>query len=388
VQGYPIHVDLHFLRQLTEPFEPCATVYLDASYDSEDAEHALRLRWQEQRTSLEVQGADARTLDALEDAVLNGHRAEGRAGRVLVARGDAVPLDRFLPEPPDQPSATWGAAPDLLPMLLQLPEPMTAVVVRVDRGGGEILLADPSDAETEAASVEEFEGDERHLHKVRGGGWKHLKMQHTVENTWRSNVRGVAERVDRRVAETGARLVVLAGEAQSRRLLHDNLGEESAKYAVEVEHSGKPSGADDPELEAAVDTAARDATTRERLAVLEHLDQVAARPDGAFAQGIRPVLAALRAEQVDTLLLDGGVERAALVWIAEPPTHVALEREELEAMGDQPVDQIPVDSALLRAAVGSGAAFQPLGGGRTGLVGRPVEDGVAALLRWAPATST
>ena len=380
-------MDLLFLRQLTEPSEPCATVYLDASHDSEDAEHALRLRWQEQRTSLEVQGADARTLYALEDAVLNGRRAEGRAGRVLVARGDEVPLDRFLPEPPDQPSATWGA-PDLLPMLLQLPEPMTAVVVRVDRGGGEILLADPSDAETEPASVEEFEGAERPLHKVRGGGWKHLKMQHTVENTWRSNVRGVAERVDRRVAETGARLVVLAGEAQSRRLLHDNLGEESAKYAVEVEHSGKPSGADDPELEAAVDTAARDATTRERLAVLEHLDQVAARPDGAFAQGIRPVLAALRAEQVDTLLLDGGVERAALVWIAEPPTHVALEREELEAMGDEPVDRIPVDSALLRAAVGSGAAFQPLGGGRTGLVGRPVEDGVAALLRWVPATNS
>ena len=61
-------------------------------------------------------------------------------------------------------------------------------------------------------------------------------MQHTVENTWRSNVREVAERVDRRVVETGARLVVLAGEAQSRRLLHDNLGEESAKHTVEVEH--------------------------------------------------------------------------------------------------------------------------------------------------------
>ena len=338
--------------------------------------------------SLDEQGADAGTLHALEDAVLNGRRAAGRAGRVLVARDNEVALDRFLPEPPDQPSASWGAAPDLLPMLLQLPEPMTAVVVRVDRGGGEILLADPSDADAEPEPVEEYEGDDHPLHKVRGGGWKHLKMQHTVENTWRSNVREVAERVDRRVAETGARLVVLAGEAQSRRLLHDNLGEESARYAVEVEHSGMSSGADDPELEAAVDTAARDASTRERLAVLEHLDQVATRSDGAFAQGIRPVLAALRAEQVDTLLLDGGVDRAALVWIAESPTHVALERDELEAMGDEPADQVPVDSALLRAAAGSGAAFQPLGGGRTGLVGRPVEDGVAALLRWAPPASS
>jgi hypothetical protein len=52
------------------------------------------------------------------------------------------------------------------------------------------------------------------------------------------------------------------------------------------------------------------------------------------------------------------------------------------------VVEVSVDSALLRAAAGSGAAFQPLGGGRTGLVGRPVEDGVAALLRWAPAASS
>ena len=33
-------------------------------------------------------------------------------------------------------------------------------------------------------------------------------------------------------------------------------------------------------------------------------------------------------------------------------------------MGDEAVDQVPVDSALLRAAAGSGAGFQPLGGGR------------------------
>jgi len=38
--------------------------------------------------------------------------------------------------------------------------------------------------------------------------------------------------------------------------------------------------------------------------------------------------------------------------------------------------------ALLAAAAASGAAFEPLGGGRTGLVGKPVEDGVAALLRY------
>ena len=43
---------------------------------------------------------------------------------------------------------------------------------------------------------------------------------------------------------------------------------------------------------------------------------------------------------------------------------------------------MPVDAALLRRGRRVRAAFQPLGGGRTGLVGKPVEDGVAALLRY------
>jgi hypothetical protein len=37
--------------------------------------------------------------------------------------------------------------------------------------------------------------------------------------------------------------------------------------------------------------------------------------------------------------------------------------------------------ALLRAAAGTGASFHPVGGGRTGLVGRTLTDGVGAILR-------
>ncbi|GAA1320868.1 Vms1/Ankzf1 family peptidyl-tRNA hydrolase [Pseudonocardia xinjiangensis] len=380
-------MDLEFIREVSRAAGPYATVYMDVSHETEDAEHALRLRWQELRSALEAQGADLSTLAALEDAVLGGPRVVGRAGRVLVAGSGVVLLDRVLAEPPDPPSASWASVPDLLPMLLDLPEPMTAVVVRVDKNGGEILLADPSDPGTDPEAVEDVTSARHPLHKVRGGGWKHLKMQHTVENTWRSNVSELAERVDRHVSEAGARLVVLAGETQSRKLLLDNLGERAARYAVEIEHSGAPSGAGDEELAAAVDRAARDASSRERHAVLEHVAQVAGRPDGAFAQGIGPVLVAMRAEQVDTLLLDGGIERDGTAWIAANPTHVALDREELEAMGARSLHRVPVDAALLRAAAGSGASFQPLGGGRTGLVGRPVEDGVAAVLRWPPSPS-
>ncbi len=374
-------MDLHFLTQLTETPGPYATVYLDASHDSEDAARALELRWAGHRAELAEQGADEPTLAALDAAVADGDAAVGRAGRTLVAAGGRVLLDRTVPEPPASPSATWGPAPDLLPLLLDAPEPMTAVVVRVDKTGGEILLADPGDT-ADPQPIEKVRGDTYPLHKARGGGWKHLKMQHTVENTWRSNVAALGERVDAEVRRRGARLLVLAGDGQSRTLLRDVLAERSLGIAVDVEHSGGRSGPDDEQLADAVEAAARDAATAERQAVLDRLDQELGRPDGLAVGGLEPVLQALRAEQVDTLLLDGGVSREGELWVGEVASQVAAEEERLRGLGSEPVARMPVDAALLRAAAASGAAFQPLGGGRTGLVGKPVEDGIAALLRY------
>jgi hypothetical protein len=373
-------VDLHFLSELTETPGPYATVYLDASHDSESADRELELRWAGHRSELAEQGADEPTLAALDRAVADADPAVGRAGRVLVAADGRVLLDRTLAEPPGRPSATWGPAPDVLPLLLDAPEPTTAVVVRVDKSGGEILLADEDGSG--AQQVDEVRGDRYPLHKTRGGGWKHLKMQHTVENTWRANVAALAERVDAEVRRTGARVLVLAGDGQSRTLLRDALAERSASIAVDVDHSGGRSGADDEELASAVEAAVRDVVDAERHAVLERLDQALGRPDGLAVGGLEPVLEALRAQQVDTLFLDGGVTRAGELWVGEVASQVATDAERLRGLGSEPVGQVPVDVALLAAAAASGAAFEPLGGGRTGLVGKPVEDGVAALLRY------
>jgi hypothetical protein len=373
-------VDLAFLTDLTRTSGPYATVYLDASHDGEDAARAVELRWAAHRSALAGDGADDATLAALDAAIADGDPAVGRAGRVLVGAGGRVLLDRLLPEPPARATAAWGPAPDLLPLLLDAPEPLTAVVARVDKTGGEILLADPGGGQPRP--VERVRGDERPLHKTRGGGWKHLKMQHTVENTWRQNVDALAERVDAEVRRTGARVLVLAGDGQSRTLLRDALPERSAGIAVDVEHSGGRSGGADDELADAVDAAVRDAVDAERHAVLDRLDQERNRPDGLAAVGLEPVLQALRAEQVDTLLLDGAVPRDGELWVGASASQVATDEERLRGLGSEPVSRLPVDAALLAAAAASGAAFQPLGGGRTGLVGKPVEDGVAALLRY------
>jgi hypothetical protein len=369
-------VDLRFLRDLTEKPGPFATVYLDASHDTDDSARALTLRWAEARSGLAGQGADGATLDALAAAVDEGAPPTGRAGRVLVARGGEVLLDRTLPEPPARPSSVWGPLPDLLPVLVEQPEPATAVVVRVDETGGEILVAG-SGSGPGPAPVEDVAGGEYPVHKVRSGGWSHLAMQERVEESWRRNTAQVAERVDRRVSGTGASVLVVAGDPRSRSRLIDALGERSASIAVQIER-----GSGDEDLGAAVAEAVRDVVTDRRRAVLERYDQAAGRPDGLAVQGIGPVLAALRAEAVDTLLIDAGVTRDTTVWIADAPAQVGEAQEDLRATGTDPRDRVPVDAALLRAAAGTGAAFVAIGGGRTGLVGHPLDDGVGALLRY------
>ena len=372
-------MDLHFLSDLNSTAGPYATVYLDASHDTEDAARADALRWAAQRSDLAGQGADEATLAALDAAVEDGDAAVGRAGRALVAAGGRVLLDRHLPQPPAAPSATWGPAPDLLPLLLDAPEPLTAVVVRVEKAGGEILLAGPGERLERAETVR---GTTENLHHTRGGGFNTWSMQRRVEQNWRDNVAELAGHVDAEVRRTGARVLVVAGDGQSRSLLRDALPERSAGIAVDVEHSGGRSGGDDQELQAAVTAAARDAVDAQRHAVLERLDQERGRPDGLAAVGLEPVLQALRAEQVDTLLLDGGVTRGGELWVGESASQLATDADRLRGLGSEPVGRLPVDAALLAAAAASGAAFEPLGGGRTGLVGKPVEDGVAALLRY------
>lgn len=373
---------LHFLKDLTAHPGPFATVLLDASHDTEDAAAQDDLRWSGARAELAGAGADPAVLAALDAALAADVPGRGRTGRALVAAGGDVLLDRLLPAPPDRPSATWGPLPDLLPVLLALPEPVTAVVVRLDKSGGEILLSGP---DVEPEPVEAVSGRHHQLHKVRGGGLANRRMQEKVEENWRRNAGALAERVDHHVTASGAGLLVVAGELQSRRLLHDALSERAAGIAVDVESSGTSPGGggeDDAALFAAVADAVRDAGTAARHAAIDQLQLALGRDEGLAVQGLPDVLAALRAEQVETLLIDGSTARETPVWFSDAPGQVALDRADLESLGAQPQGPADADAVLVRAAAAQDAALVPLGGGRTGLVGHEVRDGVAAVLRY------
>lgn len=186
-------------------------------------------------------------------------------------------------------------------------------------------------------------------------------MQHRVEESWRRNTAAVAERIDGLVLATGARALVVAGDAQSRSRLRDALSERSASIAVDV--GSTAGGGSDEDVAAAVAEALADSGDASRQAALAQYEQAAGRNEGLAVAGLGPVLAALRAEQVETLLVDGGVERDAPVWFTDTPTLVALDAEVLRALGAEPHGPAPADAALVRAAAGCDAALVPLGDG-------------------------
>ncbi|OLT00384.1 hypothetical protein BJF90_35500 [Pseudonocardia sp. CNS-004] len=83
---------------------------------------------------------------------------------------------------------------------------------------------------------------------------------------------------------------------------------------------------------------------------------------------------------MDTLLLDVGVHRDGTAWISGEPAQVASAAGLAAASADHRGG--PSTTPCCVAPAGVGAGFVPSRGGRTGLVGRPLDDGVGALLRY------
>ncbi|NKE62956.1 peptide chain release factor 2, partial [Lentzea sp. PSKA42] len=86
-------MDMSKLRDVATAPGPFASVYLDASHDTEDAAKVAELRWRGLRNQLADQGAPEKTLAALDKAVSAAEPPAGKAGRVLIASGAGVLVD-------------------------------------------------------------------------------------------------------------------------------------------------------------------------------------------------------------------------------------------------------------------------------------------------------
>lgn len=244
---------------------PFVSVFMDVG------DH-VELRWRAIRDQLE--GAEAPpALLALVDSALesDGQPPRGLAGRALIAADDRVLIDRYLPVPPNGYTARYGKLPYLLP-LVDLSEPLLPhVVVQVEPHGADLRGVDPSGRPVAVASV----------------GARQRGLMDAGE------LADVAHEATALVDRLRAPLLVLAGPLSSRRSLRVALPNRYHHLVVEVE--GSP--------DRAVLHLAGRANQDARRAVVERFRDESTRMTGRAVHGLHPVLSALGAGAVETLLL-------------------------------------------------------------------------------------
>ncbi|MDQ4117426.1 MAG: hypothetical protein M3235_10760, partial [Actinomycetota bacterium] len=321
---------LNWLRSLTEDPGPFATVVLDATSDEPKGPDEVRLRWRNLREDLARQGADDRVLQVVDDAVDRGDPPDGTAARVLVAGSGGLLLDRFVEVPPSgSGTTTWSDVPDLATVVRTVPEEIRAVAVFVDDTGGKVR--GPG-----ADELDEVVGDPSGpVHKASTAGPGEGTADARVEETWKRNAKAVADRVEKVTSASGAQQIVLTGTSEARARLIDELTPHTAELVYEVEHSG----GDFPEdLPATMLRAADEVRDARRTRSLERFAAAAGRAetdgtgtDRLAVTGLADVLAAVRAQAVDTLVLDPGAAPDGEVWAGGrgEPSELAADRDEL-----------------------------------------------------------
>lgn len=364
------------LRRVLAHQGPFATVHLDGSHDTENAAHEQELRWRAARADLAGKGADEDTLTAMDDAMRNAPPAAGRAGRLLIAAGGEVLLDRMLAGPPPAPVTRVGACPYLLPLVELDTGQVPHVAALVDKVGADVRAVD---ADGVVRSEHATEGEDHPVHKVRGGGWSHLHIQHNVEETVHRNVRKVAEELARLVDEVGARLLVVAGEPQVLAELREELPPRCREILTEPSGRRENEGAD---FERIVASLAAERARAEQDAVVEEFRAALAADRGLAVQGLAETTSALREHNAAAVVISDPTLRDAALWMSDEPRSVALTEDELRAVGAEHIDRARADEALPAAALMVGAELISATDVRGEPV--PVRDGVGVLLRHRP----
>lgn len=355
---------------------PFATAYLEPEPAGADNADGLHLRWRALVGRLREAGADAETVEAMTEAVMEERAGRRTAlGTVVVGVGGRVRFTDSLEASVGGDRARWGALPDLGPYLrVWAARPPRQVVAITDRTGADLLVRDG-----DRTLRREADGETYPLQRDRGGGWTHERLQHTVEEIAERNAAMVAEELEALVRRSSPAVVVLAGEVEARSRVHRHLPR-SIRDQVYVTEKGSRARGSDADLDQLVKDAIEEAEERARNDLLERLESGV--PAGTAAKGVPGVLEAVRGHAVDTLLylVD---ERGAAgildelhrpVFIGDDPRQIGETEDDLPANARRGLRRDLLDSALAAAVVADGSAVEVLPG---------VRPGVAALLRYA-----
>ncbi len=356
------------LAGLVQQPGPFASLYLNTRADYENAPKEIQLRWEEFRRQMADAGAPDDALKAIDDVVAGAHR-EGD-GLIAIANSGGVVLQRNLSTPIEE-AASWGPAPNLLPLLTWQQENPPYAVVLADRTGAEIEVTSSwrPDWSTEIG------GDEWPVRRINPGGWSQRRYQERAENLWEENAKDVAAALEKIAADDDLELVVISGDVRAVGFLRENLSGAFSPTVYDIEGT-QANSVDEIAEELHKAVAAHEAQTTEAL--LDKFREERGQEDRA-AEGVGRTARALSEARVETLLIAPDAAAQDAFVVAEDPTQVATERRALEDLQLGDVFQVPMRDALVRSAVAGSSAVRviPAISDEQGPV-----DGVGAILRY------
>lgn len=366
-------MDSERFRPLLDAKGPFISIYFDDSHDTQDAVAQLDAKWRDMRKHLEEHSIDAALTEKLEHAVRDTRPPVGRSGRAVIAGADGVVINEHLIRPPVSTVIRISELPYLVPLVEHGVVHTSYLLVAVDHTGADIELHKGGTVHSETV-----EGPGYPVHKAKKAETSDYGgPQPRVEEALRKNMRAVADRVTDLVDQSGAAIVFVLGELQSRSELVTEFAERVEQRAVELHVGARNTGFHDAEVQHAIG----EEFQRRRLAAIDDAAQrfAAGRGTGLAVDGLAAVSTALRDGAVDTLIL-GEVGNATVVG-GEDLAMIAPDADALSELGQAPVRTLPADQALAMVAVATGASIV-----RTDERIEPA-DGVAAVLRYAEMSS-
>jgi peptide subunit release factor 1 (eRF1) len=253
------------------------------------------------------------------------------------------------------------------------------LVVLADRAGADIVVftrrADSiGSGGAPVVSVGEDSGEDPVLRKSNPGGWSQRRYQNRAENQWEQNAKEVADHVAALADETGARLIVVAGDVRALQLLTEHLPERTAELLREVNGSRGPGSGRDDIAEDVVKLAAT-VVAEDTVEILRQFKQERGQGDLAV-EGTKATIEALAAARVDTLLIHDDPDDDRTAWFGPEPGMVGQSKETVTGLGATGPQQGRLVDVAIRAAFTGAAAVRivPSAGS--------VKEGIGAILRF------
>lgn len=311
-------------------------------------------RWGPMADALREQGADERTVTAVEREVAarSSSRAARGTGHVAAFAKDGQVLATI-----SAPGATWTdtaacrALAHVTPLVAWAQQRPPYVVAVIDRAGADIEVS-PGAGGASVVSTVEGPDDEIEWNDA-SGLLSQGRAERRAEDSWRHNAGAVAEQVRAALERVRARVLVVSGDVRAVRLLRERLPEwvHRSVTVEQIKGSRSPDGSQRGRADAVV-RAIHNAAARD-------LDQLwgtfgeQRSPGGMAVEGEHATLAALAEGRVGTLMVRPRDADGRTAWFGAGPTDVQPIDQPAPEWTDArlgPLVDVAVRSALLTGA--------------------------------------